>query len=158
MLVKRIILCILGCILLMVWMGPADADCLHTQVERCDTIEQCNDLYEGHQVVTIKTNICVDCGEKIIQRQYGEFKGHVFYMAENLHFEEDQAHLFVFICQECHHILVEEIRCVGNCCLIYHAQAGENPPVEYLGHLDAWKQDNPEEAIVSRWLARQQDE
>ncbi len=154
---KRIILCILGCILLLMWTSVAAEECTHIHVVDISNLDLCVDLEAGHQEMTLETRVCTDCGKKIIQRSYGPFVGHVFTMAESLHFDEDMAHLFVFICKDCHHIVKEAIGCNRNRCWTYLAPDRIHPQVEYFDHLEAWEAENPEEAIVNRWIARQQD-
>lgn len=109
----------------------------------------------GHVRYRISMNFCKDCSQKIYEREYDGFQGHVFHMAESIHFSADGVHLWVFICPECMYTTMREEPCAGgDQCLTYNAQAGERPAVQLADSLAAWKEANQQDDIVQRWIAQ----
>lgn len=154
---RRIILCILGCILLLTWMGAAAEKCPHEHLRVMGILVQCKDYAAGHQTVETKTCICDDCGAKVIRSTGGEFTGHVFQMSESIHFAEDQMHLWVFICPDCWHVYLEEYPCAGGAeCTLYSAQEGELPPIQYGQFISEIRELTAQDYVI-RWLEQQKN-
>lgn len=131
----------------------AEAKCLHENVYELVSNEV-RPRAAGHENCKVITAICQDCKTKYVDERFESFKGHVFHMAESLHFEEDGMHLWVFICSECMYITMIEDACTGGAnCMLYSAQAGVRPAVQYADSLAAWKDENEKNDIVARWLA-----
>ena len=152
---KKIILCILGCFLLLMWTDAIAEECAHENLLECSLISRWEDLEAGHQWVEIKNCVCDDCGRKLVNRDYGQFVGHTFYMSESIHFEANQMHLWVFICPDCWHVTLVKEGCLGgDQCLIFHPQAGERPPVQYCESLEEFLQQTTTEDFIKRWLAQ----
>lgn len=150
---KRIILCILGCILLMCTAAAAE-DCTHENILMCSLNSEIVDLEAGHQWVETKTCVCDDCSRKIVQRRYGEFVGHTFYMSESIHFEAEGMHLWVFICPECYAVALQELECAGgDRCNVYTVSVGEIPPVQQG---ESWEEQKllTDDDYVKRWIAQ----
>lgn len=156
---KKVILCILGCILLLAWTGAAAEDCTHENQLECGMISGWEDLVDGHWWVETQTCVCDDCGKKIVRRSVGEFLGHTFHMSESIHFEADSMHLWVFICPECWHVTLREQACGGgDQCYIYRTPRGQTPLVHYGDSWVAWQQATTTEDYVKRWIAQDRTE
>ena len=151
---KRVILCILACVLLLMWTGVHAENCLHEHQQVIGVLNECKDFETGHAIVVTKNCICADCGKKVVRMEYEEFEGHAFHMSESIHFEEDSMHLWVFICPECWHISLIEEACTGGAqCMLYSAQEGELPPIQYGQFVsDMWELTAQD--YVKRWLVR----
>lgn len=110
---------------------------------------------EGHLLMEESTCICLECRTKISEQQSNHFSGHVFWMAENLHFLDDELHMCIFICEECMYVYCYEYDCDGGRqCYIYRAQKGVVPKVQELENAAAWKEENTKEMIIRHWLAK----
>lgn len=153
-----IALCVLLAVLL--WTASASGEvCAHAEVKELNSIIRCEDLKSGHCEVEQRLSICLDCGEKLIKRNYGELAGHVFQMAESIHFTRDGMHLCIFICQDCLHLTKVEYGCEGGRrCRIYHAQEIKPISVQHLESFDEWVETAKDEDIIQRWLAREKAE
>lgn len=153
MIVRRIILCILGCILLLC-SAVAETECQHVHIEEMATSHTVIvPLEAGHYSCKVTHTMCLDCKTDFVDRQYGHFVGHTFHIAESIHCQQEGRHLWVFLCSECMYITMREEECAGGeNCVRYSPQAGEMPVVQLTDSLVAWKEENTKEVIVSRWL------
>lgn len=153
---RCILLCALLLALLCAVYASGEEACSHAETEIISSTEQCVDLEAGHILFKSTTSVCKECGVKSTEISEGPLEGHIFWMAESLHFKEDGMHLCAFVCSECLDISIREYACAGGAqCGIYHAQMGESPAVQYLERIADWKEQNPEEVIAQRWLAAQ---
>ena len=155
---KRIILCILGCILLMMWPAQAENDCAHEERRLVGVINEWQDWESGHQYVETQLEICDACGEKCFLSDSGDLEGHVFHMSESIHFEAENRHLCVLICPTCWHVELSEIICPGgDVCELFTPQAGEMPPIQQGESLEEmYELTTPD--YIKRWLAQNRDE
>lgn len=148
-------------ILLAALLCPALAEdeCQHMNLKEMaassETVIEPRD--SGHYACEIKRSICTDCYKKFEYRRYGDFQGHIFHMAESIHSHAEGRHLWVFLCADCKYITMVEEPCTGSeNCMLYSAQAGEKPAVQLAESLAAWKEANPKNDIVKRWISQNQ--
>lgn len=148
--------------ILLVVLCPANAkgeNCQHDGLPNAAAEISYKDVEAGHVLVYTKTGECSICGREAVIQAEGGLTGHIFCMAESIHFTQDGMHLWVFICLDCKHVAVVEEPCAGgDWCLIYSAQTGVRAPVQEGESLEAWRQENTTEDYVSRWLAQQNKE
>ena len=152
-----VMLCVL---LMMTAVAVADGTvCIHPNMKTVESKVQYIQASEGHYEKTMIDQKCDDCGNQIRMVTTGNFTGHVFCMAENLHLRNVQYHIYIFICKDCHILAVRDVDCNGyDECDNYHAQEGETPPVKILYSLEDWYEDYSEEAVIARWLEKQPTE
>ena len=154
---KRIILCILGCILLMAWTFAAAEECTHEKLLMCSLKGKWVDLNEGHQWVETKSCVCDDCGTNLVETTLSGFVGHTFHLSESLHFAREGLHRWVFLCPDCWHEMLIEEECQGGSeCLIYKASVGGNPEVnaaESLTEHNLLTNDD----YIKRWIAQNRE-
>ncbi len=158
---KRVILCILACILLLTLTCCAAAEeCYHEHQIVKGLLIEWEDFETGHRLVETNYNICDPCGKKFMHQTCGELEEHVYHLAESIHFVRDTArfqmhneHLWVFICPTCWHIQTLVELCAGeDDCLRFNAQEGENPQVQYGESLNDWHEENTKQDYILRWL------
>lgn len=155
---KKIILCMLGCLLLLMWTEATAETCTHENLLECSFTKGWEDVEVGHQWVETRSCVCDDCGKKLIKKTYGGLVGHVFYMSESLHFAADRMHLWVFVCPDCRHVTLREESCAGgDRCLLYSAQAGERPPVQQEEAIAAFREFTTDD-YIKRWIASRKTE
>ena len=142
--------------LLVIMLSPALAagECKHENVQVLVSKVLAPEP-EGHLLMEESKYICLECRTKISEQQSNHYAGHVFWMAENLHFSEDELHMCIFICEECMYVYCYEYDCDGGRqCNIYRAPKGVVPKVQELENAAAWKEENTKEMIIRRWLAQ----
>ena len=156
---KRFLLML--CVLLLIAAAAAAEGtvCMHPNMTTIKSNVQYIHVAEGHYEKTTTDKKCDDCGHQIRKVTTGNFTGHVFCMAENLHLYHARYHIYIFICKDCHALAVRDDACNGyEECDRYHAQEGETPPVKTLYSLENWYVDYSEKAVVERWLEKQPTE
>lgn len=144
----------------VLWTGSAHGEtCSHTECEEISRLTRCEAVTYGHYTVDSILSKCKDCGAKVTEIVHGDLQGHVIHMAESLHFTDAVLHTWIFVCQDCQHLLTRQQVCYGGQdCLVYQPQAGEIPEVKYLDNFFAWRADYSEEEVIQRWLERQKAE
>lgn len=152
---KRIILCILCCLLLLTWTGAAPAEkCPHENQVECSVTKGWEDLTEGHEWVETRSCVCDDCGKQLIHKSHGGLVGHEFHLSESNHYEAEGVHIWVFICPMCYHVTLIEAECAGgDQCYFFQAEVGENPPVTYPTSLEEDRQLTTQD-YVKHWIAQ----
>lgn len=83
---KRVILCILGCILLMVWTGAAAEDCAHEHQVVRSVLSGWKDMEAGHLWEETRLSVCDSCGRKFARQTISDFEGHEIHLSESIHF------------------------------------------------------------------------
>lgn len=155
---KRIVLCVLG-VMLLLTASVAAAEittCTHPNMKELTSERYYQQLEAGHYEVIKSVVKCEDCGIQRLNDTKGQFTGHVFYMAESLHLYPARYHICIFICGDCHMLMLCDFECVGGePCNKYEPQAGEIPKVQLLYSLEGWFEEYSEEAVVDRWLEKQ---
>ena len=148
---KRIILCMLACLLLLTY--AAAEDCAHENLLMCSMRSAWEDVDAGHRQVYTKSCVCDDCSQSIVSKTYGALTGHTFHMSESIHFAAEELHLWVFVCPDCLHITLMEEKCAGgDACLLFSAQAGERPPVQQGESIAAYRALTKDD-YIRRWIA-----
>ena len=151
---KKVILCVLGGLLLLIATAIAEDTCAHKNILECSVLSEWKDYGTGHRWEETRLCVCDDCGKKITNTSYGHFEGHAFHLSESIHFEDENRHLFVFICPTCWHIVREEIVCPGgNVCLMVKPSVGEIPPVQQGESLEEQRLLTDED-YIKRWIAQ----
>ena len=155
---KRIILCMLGCILMLMWTtAAAEEKCDHLNTVECNVLGGWVDYLSGHQWEETRMCVCDDCGKKITDRVYGQFYGHEFHLSESIHFENEKRHLFVFICPSCWHVALTEIICPGGeVCQMVKPTVGDIPPVQQGESLEE-QHLLTDDDYIKRWIAQDRE-
>ena len=154
----RILAAVCLVLALVLWTGSASgASCQHLHLKITDTTFSYENVSAGHVLVITHTGECDDCGGPGIRISEGPLLGHEFNMAESLHFNEDNLHVWAFICVQCHGVFQRELPCGGDRCYTYHCD-GRDPAVQYLDSYAVWQADHPEEVIAALWLAAKEAE
>ena len=156
----RVCVMLLLALILVPWTQPAAAEgCLHKQLTTIRSITQCQDYYDGHAYVEQAFQRCEDCGKAIIRKTAGDLQGHVLHMAESVHCEADGIHVYVFICEDCLHPVMQLHECGGGeACTRIQAAVGETPPVKTVQCVDDWYTEHILTEIVQRWLLERKAE
>lgn len=150
---KRISLLLL--LLMLLSSAFAEDSCMHEQVAELHTPETITSQVDGHVYRKSTEVICLNCESKLVLEVAVSFQGHVFCMADNLHFSDDGMHLCIFICKDCMHITPIEYACEGEKqCATYTPQLGAVPPVQLYQSMATWKEQNPDDAVRERFINR----
>lgn len=134
----------------------AENECQHVNTEEMATSHTVIvPLEAGHYPCKVTHTMCLDCKKGFVERQYGQFVGHTFHMAESIHSQQEGMHLWIFICPECMYVtMVEEACAGGENCHLYCAQEGTSPAIQLADSLAAWKEADAKSDIVSRWIEK----
>ena len=151
---KRIIRCLLGCLLLIMCTAAAEETCSHKNILECSFLSGWKDYGISHVWEETRLCVCDDCGKKISNKTYGDLEGHEFHLSESIHFEEDFRHVWVLICSKCWRVSAMELVCVGGeTCDRVKATVGEIPPVQQGESIEEQRLLTDED-YIKRWIAQ----